>query len=152
MAKKLKLSQSTVSRIWRAFGLKPQRSETFVLSKDPQLVRKVRDIVIHLVLDNDATQKTGLIKSWLAKRPRCHLHFTPTHASWINQVERWFALLSARKIKRGSHSSVGALIHAIQDFIATHNHESKPFNWQKTSGEILDAISRFASKTLQAFS
>jgi transposase len=181
LAKKLNLSQSSISRIWRAFGLKPHRSETFVLSKDPQLVQKVRDIVglylsppvnalvlcvdeksqiqalsrsqpilpfkpgqlerhtpdyfrhgttslfaaldiatgkvigrcfdkhrsqefrkfldlidesipaefeVHLVLDNYATHKTELIKRWLLKRPRYHLHFTPTHASWLNQVER----------------------------------------------------------------
>jgi transposase len=245
MAKKLSLSQSTVSRIWRAFGLKPHRSESFVLSKDPQLVQKVRDIVglylsppvnalvlcvdeksqiqalsrsqpilplqpgqlerrtpdyfrhgsptlfaaldvatgkvigrcfaqhrtqefrkfldliersvpaeldIHLGLDNYATHKTDLIRNWLAKRPRYHLHFTPTHASWINQIQRWFGLLSARKIKRGSHCSVAALVHAIEDFIAAHNQQPQPFDWQKSPDEILAAISRFAARTLHACS
>lgn len=245
LAKKLKLSQSTVSRIWRAFGLKPHRSETFVLSKDPQLVQKVRDIAglylsppvnalvlcvdeksqiqalsrsqpilplkpgqlerrtpdyfrhgttslfaaldiatgkvigqcfakhrsqefrkfldlidqsvpadleVHLVLDNYATHKTELIKQWLLKRPRYHLHFTPTHASWLNQVERWFALLTQRRIKRGSHTSVGALIHAIKDFIRVHNEDTRPPKWQKSSEEILAAIERFATKTNEAHS
>ena len=242
MAKKLHLSQSTVSRIWRAFGLKPHQSETFVLSKDPQLVEKVRDIVglylsppanalvlcvdekshiqalsrsqpilpmrpgqlerrtpdyfrhgttslfaaldiasgkvigrcfakhrtqefrkfldlldqsvpeereVHLVLDNYATHKTEIIKRWLTKRPRFHLHFTPTHASWLNQVERWFGLLTQRQIKRGSHSSVGALIYAIEDFIAVHNKDPKPMNWTKSADEILSAITRFATRTVQ---
>jgi transposase len=241
LAKKLQLSQSSVSRIWRAFGLKPQRQESFVLSQDPQLVQKVRDIVglylsppvhalvlcvdeksqiqavsrsqpilplqpgqlerrtpdyfrhgtttlfaaldvatgkviaqcfprhrsqefrkfldlldqsvpadlqVHLVLDNYATHKTALIQRWLLKRPRYHLHFTPTHASWLNQVERWFALLTQPQIKRGSHASVGALLHAITDFIQTHNQDPKPFRWQKTASEILAAITRFASSSL----
>jgi transposase len=245
LAKKLKLSQSSISRIWRAFGLKPHRSETFVLSKDPQLVQKVRDIAglylsppvnalvlcvdeksqiqalsrsqpilplkpgqlerrtpdyfrhgttslfaaldiatgkvigqcfakhrsqefrkfldlidqtvpadleVHLVLDNYATHKTELIKRWLLKRPRFHLHFTPTHASWLNQVERWFGLLTQRQIKRGSHTSVGALIHAIHDFIRCHNQDPRPPKWQKTSEEILAAIERFATRTIDAHS
>jgi transposase len=243
LAKKLKLSQSSISRIWRAFGLKPHRSETFVLSKDPQLVQKVRDIVglylsppvnalvlcvdeksqiqalsrsqpilplkpgqlerrtpdyfrhgttslfaaldiatgkvigqcfdkhrsqefrkfldlidqsiptefeVHLVLDNYATHKTDLIKRWLLKRPRYHLHFTPTHASWLNQVERWFALLTQRQIKRGSHTSTGTLIEAIEDFIQMHNQDPRPPKWQKTSEEILAAIKRFALRTTEA--
>lgn len=245
MAKKLNLSQSSVSRIWRAFGLKPHRSESFVLSKDPQLVQKVRDIVglylsppanalvlcvdeksqiqalnrsqpilpmlpgqierrtpdyfrhgttslfaaldiatgkvigrcfakhrsvefrkfldlidasvpaeldVHIVLDNYATHKTDLIKNWLAKRPRYHLHFTPTHASWLNQIERWFGLLTQRQIKRGSHSSVGSLVYAIKDFIENHNSDPKPPRWQRTSEDILAAISRFASKTFATHS
>ena len=245
LARKLQLSQSSVSRIWRAFGLKPHRSETFVLSKDPQLVQKVRDIAglylsppvnalvlcvdeksriqalsrsqpilplqpgqverrtpdyfrhgttslfaaldlatgkvigqcfakhrsqefrkfldlidqsvpadlqIHLVLDNCATHKTDLIKRWLLRRPRCHLHFTPTHASWLNQIERWFGLPTQRQIRRGSHASVGSLIDAIEDFIHAHNQNPKPPRWQKTSAEILAAIARFASRTLQAHS
>lgn len=105
---------------------------------------------VHLVLDNYATHKTDLIKRWLLKRPRYHLHFTPTHASWLNQIERWFGLLTQRQIKRGSHSSVGSLIYAIKDFIQTHNQNSKPPHWQRTSDEILTAITRFASQTLQA--
>src|ERR1700740_1108072 len=113
LAAKTGLSQSTVSRIWRAFGLKPHRAEGFQLSSDPLLIDKVRDIVglyldppHHLVLDNYGTHKTALVRHWLQKRTRYHLHFTPTHASWLNQVERWFALLTQRQIKRGSHTPV----------------------------------------------
>jgi transposase len=235
------LSQSTVSRIWRAFGLRPHRSETLQLSNDPLLVDKVRDIVglylnpphhamvlcvdeksqiqafsrsqpilpmlpgqaerrthdyqrhgttsllaaldiasgsvigqcwprhralafrkflqhidravpadlaVHLVLDNYATHKTKEIRQWFLRPPRYTLHFTPTHRSWLNQVERWFALLSQRQIKRGSHSSVRELETAIADFIAVHNEQPKPFVWTKTADAILRSIGRFASRTL----
>ena len=245
MARHLGINQTSVSRIWRAFGLQPHRQETFVLSKDPLLVDKVRDIVgiymnppvnalvlcvdeksqiqalsrsqpllpmrpgqperktpdylrhgttslfaaldiatgqvmgkcfgrhrstefrqfldhidaqvppdrdIHLILDNYATHKTPLIQRWLAKRPRYRLHFTPTHASWLNQVERWFALLTQRQIKRGSHHSVRSLINAIQSFIDQSNQKPKPFRWVKSADDILRSIARFASSTLQAHS
>lgn len=245
MAKKLGLSQTSISRIWRAFGLKPHRSQTFVLSKDPQLVAKVRDIVglylsppanalvlcvdeksqiqalsrsqpilpmspgalerrtpdyfrhgttslfaaldiatgrvigrcfakhrsqefraflelveksvpadqqIHLVLDNYATHKTALVQRWLLGHPRYHLHFTPTHASWLNQVERWFGLLTQRQIKRGSHTQVASLIQAIEDFIKTHNESPQPLRWQKTADEILASITRFADQTVKTHS
>src|SRR5437867_2134510 len=206
MAKRTGMSQSAVSRIWRAFALQPHRSETFKLSRDPLFIEKVRDIVglylnppekalvlcvdeksqiqaldrsqpllpmrpgqverrahdymrhgitslfaaldiatgrvigkcysrhrsaefrrfldrvedavpddldVHLVIDNYATHKTQLIRDWLAKRPRWHVHLTPTGASWLNQVERFFALLTERQIKRGAHQSVAALETAI---------------------------------------
>jgi transposase len=104
---------------------------------------------IHLILDNYATHKTPLIKRWLQRRPRYHLHFTPTHSSWINQVERWFALISQRQIKRGSHHTVGELEGAIREFIQTHNENPRPFHWTKTADQILKSIQRFASKTLE---
>jgi transposase len=241
MAKKLGLSQSAVSRIWRAFGLKPHRSQTFQISSDPLFIEKVRDVVglymspptnalvlcldeksqiqalnrtqpilpmrpgqaerhtheyerngttslfaaldvatgnvigkcfrrhrsiefkkfldhvdecapaepeIHLILDNYATHKTPLIKRWLQRRPRYHLHFTPTHSSWINQVERWFALISQRQIKRGSHHTVAQLEGAIREFIQSHNENPRPFQWNKTADQILASVQRFASKTL----
>jgi transposase len=241
LAAKTGLSQSTVSRVWRAFGLKPHRTESFQLSTDPLLIDKVRDIVglyldpphhalvlcvdeksqiqalgrtqpvlpmragqlerrthdykrhgvtslfaaldiatgnvlgkcyrrhrsvefldflkridaavpsdmeIHLVLDNYGTHKTALVRQWLQKRPRYHLHFTPTHASWLNQVERWFALLTQRQIKRGSHRSVQELEEAIRDFISAHNHTPKPFRWTKSADQILASIARFATATL----
>ena len=240
MAKKSGLSHMTVSRIWRAFGLQPHRSETFKLSPDPLLVEKVRDIVglymappdnavvlcvdeksqiqaldrtqpllpmrpgqmerrthdyrrygttslfaalnvatgnvmgqlhrrhrsvefrrfldlvdasvpaeldVHLVLDNYSTHKAPLIRNWLAKRPRFHLHFTPTYASWINMVERWFGLLTQRQIKRGAHRSVPELEKAIKEFLAAHNGDPKPFVWTKTADEILASIARFAQRT-----
>src|SRR5271170_23457 len=245
LAARTGLSQSTISRIWRAFGLKPHRAEGFQLSSDPLLIDKVRDIVglyldpphhalvlcvdeksqiqalsrtqpvlpmragqrerrthdykrhgvtslfaaldiatgsvlgqcyrrhrsvefldflkkidtavpvdldIHLVLDNYGTHKTALIRHWLQKRPRYHLHFTPTHASWLNQVERWFALLTQRQIKRGSHTSVQELEAAIRQFIAAHNQQPKPFHWTKSADQILASIARFATSTLAAHS
>lgn len=242
LAARTGLSQSTISRIWRAFGLKPHRTESFQLSSDPLLIEKVRDIVglymepphhalvlcvdeksqiqalsrtqpvlpmragqierrthdykrhgttslfaaldvatgqvlgkcyrrhrsveflnflkridaavpvdldIHLVLDNYGTHKTALVRNWLQKRPRYHLHFTPTHASWLNQVERWFALLTQRQIKRGSHRSVQELEKAIRKFIAAHNQQPAPFRWTKSADQILTSIARFATQTLE---
>jgi transposase len=243
LAARTGLSQSTISRIWRAFGLKPHRTESFQLSTDPLLIDKVRDIVglyldpphhalvlcvdeksqiqalsrtqpvlpmragqqerrthdykrhgvtslfaaldiatgsvlgkcyrrhrsvefldflkkidravpadleVHLVLDNYGTHKTALVRQWLQKRPRYHLHFTPTHASWLNQVERWFALLTQRQIKRGSHRSVQELEAAIREFIAAHNQQPQPFRWTKSADQILGSIARFATATLAA--
>lgn len=243
LAARTGLSQSTISRVWRAFGLKPHRTEGFQLSSDPLLIDKVRDIVglyldpphralvlcvdeksqiqalsrtqpvlpmrvgqlerrthdykrhgvtslfaaldiatgnvlgqcyrrhrsveflaflkkidaavpadldIHLVLDNYGTHKTALVRRWLQKRPRYHLHFTPTHASWLNQVERWFALLTQRQIKRGSHTSVQELEAAIREFITIHNQQPKPFRWTKSADQILASIARFAISTLAA--
>jgi transposase len=239
MAARSGLSQSTVSRIWRAFGLQPHRTETFKLSPDPLFVEKVRDIVglyldpperalvlcvdeksqiqaldrtqpllpmrpgqperrthdyirhgttslfaaldvatgkiigqchrrhrawefrrfldaieaavpaeleIHLVLDNYATHTTPLIRRWLAKRPRFHLHFTPIGASWINLVERWFALLTQQQLRRGVHCSTRALEAAILQYIALSNTSPKPFVWIKTADEILASVERFCRR------
>lgn len=106
------------------------------------------ELDVHLVIDNYATHKAPIIKAWLAKRPRYHLHFTPTHGSWLNQVERWFGLLTQRQIKRGAHKSVGALKAAIEAFLATHNEDPKPFVWTKSADDILAKISRFATRTV----
>ena len=239
MAKKLGVSQSTVSRVWRAFGLQPHRAETFKLSTDPLFVEKVRDIVglylnpptkamvlcvdeksqiqaldrtqpilplapgvperrthdykrhgttslfaaldlasgrvigelhrrhrgkeflaflrtieaqvppeldVHLILDNYGTHKTPAVRAWFARHPRFHLHFTPTSASWLNLVERWFALLSERQIKRGTHRSTIELERAIREFVNIHNDEPKPFVWTKTADQILDSVSRFCKR------
>lgn len=100
--------------------------------------------------DNYGTHKTVRVRRWLQKRPRYHLHFTPTHASWLNQVERWFALLTQRQIKRGSHASVRELEAAVSEFVAAHNQNPKPFIWTKTADQILSSIARFASATLAA--
>ena len=212
LAARMGLSQSTISRIWRAFGLQPHRTENFQLSTDPLLIDKVRDIVglymnppqsaLVLCVDEKSQiqalsrgqpilplhpgqlerrthdyqrhgvtslfaaldiatgsvigkcyprhRKTSRVRRWLQKRPRYHLHFTPTHASWLNQVERWFALLTQRQIKRGLHASVRELEAAISDFITVHNQNPKPFVWTKTADQILASIARFASSTLTA--
>jgi transposase len=244
MAQKLRLSQSTVSRIWRAFGLKPHRTETFQISRDPYFIEKVRDVVglymsppvnalvlcvdeksqiqalnrtqpilpmrpvqverhtpeyqrngttslfaaldvatgnvigkcfrrhrtiefekfldhvdsqvppdleVHLIMDNYGTHKAAPIKRWLLRRPRYHLHFTPTHSSWLNQIERWFALLSERQIKRSSHHSVKELETAISEFIQTHNADPKPFRWVKSADQILKNLQRFAVETVTTY-
>jgi len=108
------------------------------------------DLAVHLVLDNYATHKTKEIRAWFLRHPRYHLHFTPTHSSWLNQVERWFALLSPRQIKRGSHYSVRELESAILEFIDVHNEQPKPFVWTKSADAILNSIGRFASRTMAA--
>ena len=239
LATKLGLSQSTISRIWRAFGLQPHREETFKLSTDPLFIDKVRDIVglylnpplkalvlcvdeksqiqaldrtqpllplspgmparrthdyarhgtttlfaaldiatgkvigelhrrhrskeflqflrtldgnvpaelaVHLVMDNYGTHKTPTIKAWLARHPRFQPHFTPTSASWLNQVERWFALLTQQQIKRGSHRSTLALEQAIREYLDHHNKTPKPFKWTKNADEILASIARFCKR------
>ena len=239
MARQCGVSQSTVSRIWRAFSLQPHRSETFKLSPDPLFIDKVRDIVglylnppdkalvlcvdekaqiqaldrsqpllpmrpgqverrthdyrrhgttslfaafdtqsgrvigqqhrrhraiefrkfldaidaavpedldVHLIMDNYATHKTARIQRWLAKRPRYHLHFTPKGASWINLVERWFARLTAKQIKRGAHGSTRTLEAAILAYIALTNTAPKPFVWTKTADEILASVARFCHR------
>jgi transposase len=240
MAARSGLSQTTIRRIWHAFGLQPHRTETFKLSKDPLFVEKVRDIVglylappdkalvlcvdekaqmqaldrsqpllpmrpgqverrthdyhrhgttslfaaldvktgkvlgechrrhrsvefrkfldtieanvpanltIHLVLDNYGTHKTARIRRWLAKRPRFHVHFTPTGASWLNLVERWFALLTEKQIRRGVHRSTRELETAVRDYLALHNETPKPFVWTKTADEILETVARFCRRT-----
>ncbi len=239
MAGRCGLSQTTVSRIWRAFGLQPHRTETFKLSPDPLFVEKVRDMVglyldpparalvlcvdeksqiqaldrtqpllpmrpgqpersthdyvrhgttslfaalevvsgkiigqclrrhravefrrfletieaavptdleIHLILDNYATQKAPAIRRWLAQRPRYHLHFTPIGASWINLVERWFALLTQKQLRRGVHRSTRALETAILAYIALSNTHPKPFVWTKSADDILASVQRFCRR------
>lgn len=105
---------------------------------------------IHVVLDNLSTHKTPAVMRWLVRHPRFHLHFTPTHASWINQVERFFGLLTQQALQRGSHTSVPELRDAIAGFIAAHNETPKPFRWTKTADDILDSMRRFATRTLTA--
>jgi len=239
LARKLKLSQSTVSRVWRAFGLQPHRTETFKLSTDPLFIDKVRDIVglylnppakalvlcvdeksqiqaldrtqpilplapgvpqrrthdymrhgtttlfaalnmatgkvigelhrrhrakeflqflrtidanvpqaleVHLELQEYGTHKTPSVRSWFARHPRFHAHFTPTSASWLNMVERWFGLLSEKQIKRGTHRSTIELEQAIRKYLAIHNEKPQPFVWTKTADDILASLARFCKR------
>jgi transposase len=236
MARATGLNQTAVSRIWRAFGLKPHREETWKLSTDPQFIDKVRDIVglymdppehalvlcvdeksqiqaidrtspclpvlpttparrshdyvrngttslfaaldvatgkvissvhrrhrhqeflkflkaidaatpagldLHLICDNYATHKTPAIRNWLIRHPRFHLHFTPTSSSWLNLVERWFAELTNRKLRRSAHRAVHELTADIQAWIDAWNDHPKPFVWTKTADEILESITRY---------
>jgi transposase len=108
---------------------------------------------VHIVMDNYATHKTPMIKNWLARRPHYHVHFTPTSASWINQVERWFAELTRKRLRRGVHVSIKHLQADIRAFIETHNKNPKPYKWTKSADDILASVKRFcrkAEKTLCA--
>ena len=239
MAAATGLNQTAISRIWRAFGLKPHQTESFKLSPDPQFIDKVRDIValylnppdaavvlcvdeksqiqaldrsapvlplmpgvaerrthdyvrngttnlyaalnvasgqviadmaprhraeefrrflnlidksvpdhldVHVVLDNSSTHKTPSIQRWLLRHPRFTLHFTPTYSSWLNLVERWFAELTTKWIKRGTHRSVRELTASIRTWIAGWNDNPKPFVWHKTADEILDSLATYCQR------
>ncbi len=102
---------------------------------------------VHLILDNYGTHKSPTIHRWLLKRPRFHLHFTPTGASWINLVERWFGLLTEKQIRRGIFRSTRELETTIRKYINTHNEDPKPFTWTKTADEILASVARFCKRT-----
>jgi transposase len=241
MAKATGLSQTAISRIWRAFGLQPHRTETFKLSTDPQFIDKVRDVVglymsppenaivlcvdeksqvqaldrtqpllplepgsperhthdyarygttslfaalnvatgeiigrchqrhrhqeflkflkqidqtipeepgveIHLVMDNYATHKTSAVQRWLAKRPRYHVHFTPTSASWLNQVERFFAEITEKRIRRGTFRSVRSLVQAIMGYLEHHNKNPQPFQWTADADLILERVANVCKR------
>ncbi len=103
---------------------------------------------IHLIGDNYATHKTAMIRKWFAKRPHFHLHFTPTYGSWINLVERWFAELTNKRIRRGVFRSVQELETAIREYIEIHNQDPTPFVWTRTADQILASIARYAQRTL----
>lgn len=242
MAEEAGMSQSAVGRIWRAFGLKPHKAETFKLSTDPFFVEKVRDVVglymspperaivlcvdeksrvqaldrtqpllpmtpgqaerhthdyvrngttslfaalnvatgevigrcrrrhrakeflrfldevharvlkepgveIHLVLDNYATHKTPAVKRWFLRHPEYRLHFTPTSSSWLNLVERFFAEITERRIRRGAFRSVAALEAAIREYLEHHNASPKPFVWTADANLILNRIKRVCERT-----
>lgn len=239
MAAATGMSQTAISRIWRAFGLKPHRTEHFKLSPDPQFIDKVRDIVglylsppeaavvlcvdeksqvqaldrsapvlplmpgvperhthdhvrhgttnlyaaldlasgkvmadmtprhraeefrkflnlvehpvpahldIHVVLDNSSTHKTPSIQRWLKRHPRFTLHFTPTYSSWLNLVERWFAELTTKWLRRSAHRSVGDLVASIRTWIANWNEDPKPYVWHKSADEILDGLAAYCRR------
>lgn len=101
---------------------------------------------VHLIMDNYATHKTTMIQRWLIKRPRFHVHFTPTGASWLNLVERWFASLTTQQIRRGSFRSTHELEAAIRTFLDHHNAQPKPFVWTKPADAILDSIARYCRR------
>jgi transposase len=239
MAEHLGLSQSMVSRVWRAFGLAPHKQDSWKLSKDPLFVAKVRDVVglyldpperalvlcvdektqiqalnrtqpvfpmlpgtparashdyvrhgtsslyaaldlttgkvigalhtrhrateflaflkkidaavpadldVHLVLDNASTHKTPAVKRWLTSHPRFVMHFTPTSSSWLNLVERWFAELTTKKLRRGTHTSVRQLNADIRAWIDTWNDNPRPYVWTKTADQILASIGNYCQR------
>lgn len=239
LAARTGMSQSAVSRIWRAFGLKPHKVETFKISKDPLFVDKVRDVVglyldpperalvlcvdeksqiqaldrsapvlpmlpgvparqsfdyvrhgttslfaalelttgtvisalkrqhrhqeflqflrtidrntpadldLHLILDNYSTHKTPAVQAWLLAHPRFHLHFTPTGASWLNLVERFFAEITVKLIRRGVHRSVPALEEDIRAWIEHWNNDPRPYVWTRTADEILASLAAYCRR------
>jgi transposase len=239
MASATGMSQTAVSKIWRAFGLKPHRVEDFKLSPDPLFIDKVRDVVglylnppdaavvlcvdektqvqaldrsapilpllpgtparqthdykrngvtnlyaaldvasgnviadltprhraeefrrflnlidktvpdhldVHVIVDNSSTHKTPSIQRWLIRHPRFTLHFTPTYSSWLNLVERWFAELTTKWLKRNAHRSVKELVASIRTWITNWNHNPKPFVWHKTADEILDNLANYCQR------
>jgi transposase/lambda repressor-like predicted transcriptional regulator len=124
------------------------RAKEFRRFLDTVEARVPADLEVHLVIDNAGSHKTKLIRDWFAKRPHWQVHFTPTSASWLNQVERFFALLTERQIRRGAHRSTAELEAAIQTYIDTHNADPKPFRWTKSANDILASIARFCQRTL----
>ena len=239
MAKATGMSQSAISRIWRAFGLKPHLSEHFKLSPDPQFIDKVRDVVglylnppeaavvlcvdeksqiqaldrsapllpllpgtparmshdykrhgttnlyaaldvasgnviadltarhraeefrrflnlidktvpadlaVHVIVDNSSTHKAPTIQRWLLRHPRFSFHFTPTYTSWLNLVERWFAELTSKWLRRGTHRSVNELVASIRTWITNWNDDPKPFVWHKSADEILDSLAAYCRR------
>ncbi len=103
------------------------------------------ELEVHLVVDNYATHKHPKVRTWLAQRPRFHTHYTPTYSSWLNQVERWFGLITQRAIRRGSFRSVKELVQKIDDFVQHYNRKQRPFIWTATADSILQKIARLCS-------
>ena len=121
------------------------RSQEFV-SFLRQIEREVAgEFEVHLILDNYATHKTAEVARWLKSRPRWHLHFIPTHSSWLNQVERFFAQITTRRIRRGCVRSVADLRQAISDYLAHHNANPKPFRWTASADTILEKVANLCS-------
>jgi transposase len=122
------------------------RSEEFRKFLDTIENNVPEELDVHLVMDNYATHKTAAIQRWLIKRPRFHVHFTPTSASWLNMVERWFAALTEKQLRRNSFRSTRELETAIRSFLDQHNAQPKPFAWAKTADQILDSIARYCQR------
>ena len=125
------------------------RAQDFVAFLREIDARVEPDLDVHVVLDNLSAHKAPPVHRWLLRHPRVHFHFTPTYASWLNLVERFFGLLTEKALKRGSHISIPQLRAAILAFIGAHNEQKKPFTWTKTADEILDKMRRFGIRTQQ---
>ena len=104
------------------------------------------DLDVHLICDNYGTHKHPSINKLLVAHPRFHMHFTPTGSSWINQVERWFGLLTDQLLRRGVHKSVAALENDVRNWITAWNDDPKPFRWIKTAEEILDSLAKYMAR------
>lgn len=129
---------------------KPQhRAQDFVAFLREIEARVEPELEVHVVLDNLSAHRAPVVHRWLLRHPRFHLHFTPTYASWLNLVERFFGLLTEKALRRGSHTSVPQLRAAILAYVEAHNDKGKPFTWTKTADEILDKMRRFGLRTQQ---
>ena len=104
--------------------------------------RTLPHLDLHLIVDNYATHKTPAVKRWLKRHSRFHLHFTPTSGSWLNMVERFFAEITRKRIRRGVFKSVDELKQAIMDYLDNHNGHPKPYVWTKTAAEIFSKVAR----------
>src|SRR5439155_286872 len=146
MAAATGMSQTAISRIWRAFGLKPHQTEEFrrFLNLIDNSVPTHLDV--HVVLDNSSTHKTPSIQRWLLRHPRFTLHFTPTYSSWLNLVERWFAELTTKWIKRSAHRSLRDLVASLHTWITNWNEDPKPYLWHKTADEILNSLASYRQR------
>jgi transposase len=102
---------------------------------------------VHIIMDNYGTHKVPKVSRWFVRHPRYHLHFTPTSASWLNQVERFFAKITTQRIRRGTFENVRALETAIDDYLQHHNQHCKPFVWTATADAILNKVKRFCERT-----
>ena len=160
MAARTGLSQSAISRIWRAFALQPHRTETFKFSSDPLFIEKVRDIVglylnppqralVLCVDEKSQIQALDRTAPLLPTRPgqiERRTHDYRRRSSWLNQVERWFAVLTEKQLRRGVFRSTRELEQAIEQYIDQHNAASKPFIWTKTADQLLATIARFCHR------
>jgi transposase len=104
------------------------------------------DLDVHLICDNYSTHKSPAVAKWLEEHPRFHMHFTPTYSSWLNQVERWFGLLTDKQLRRGTHRSIQALEKDIRDWIKNWNENPKPFAWTKTADEIFERLATYLQR------
>ena len=138
--------------VTRAARVRPprHRAQEFRTFLDEVERNVPKGLAVHVVMDNASGHKTEMIQRWFAKRPNWHMHFTPTSSSWINQVERFFALLADKQIKRGAHRSVKALITDIMAFIAKRNADPMPLRWTKSADDILASIERYCQRTIDA--
>jgi transposase len=125
------------------------RASEFLTFLDTIEANVPADLDVHLVMDNYATHTTPEVREWLARRPRWQVHHTPTSASWLNQVERFFALVTEREIRRGVYRSVEDLEQAIQAFLEAHNADPTPFRWTKSADQIIASVKRFCLRTAQ---
>jgi transposase len=131
-------------------GYRRHRAQEFRDFLDALDAAAPADLELHVVLDNASIHKAPAVRDWLVQRPRCHLHFTPTASSWLNQVERFFALLTARQLQRGVHRSVEALEAAVLAYVERHNAEPRPFRWTRSADQILASVGRVCEHTLAA--